>query len=440
MDMTNLSAELKAPSARQIASAAQPISDAVLFILLAGAAFGLYWASSFLLEARNATTHFGADTWYFAELAQGNVFSRIASNYFLDRVARFHPTTVVMAAAWMQILSPLTQWIAPLSLLKAMFAAVGAAGVWAATSAFAAVVSRGYALLLGIIYAVSFGVWYFASIEESKIVTASLSALYIAIYLQVRKTWTIRGAILLTVILLLACLNEMVSGFLVVIPAVDALMRYGWDWRRVRWIALHALAGPVAFVIIEGVIYGRLVAVSHPEGASHFSMLFFYISKNEYSLSQLYSFVINWLFFNIAAPTPDASYAVPAGANYKGYLYKGYFEPALLNYFFSSASAGVAALFGAMFAGTVWLRDRAEGSAKSAGILLGLGAYTLLRAVFFFIFNPYEPLLFSPAVTLAHMLMIVIPLAGSRLPARHILLGGFAALLLITNGAFIIGR
>ena len=407
---------------------------------MAGAAFGLYWASSFVLEARNATTHFGADTWYFAELAQGNVFARIAGNYFLDRVARFHPTTVVMAAAWMQILSPLTQWLAPLSLLKAMFAAVGAVGVWAATSAFAAVVPRGYALLFGIIYALSFGVWYFSSIEESKIVTASLSALYIASYLHVRKRWTMRGVVLLTAILLIACLNEMVSGFLVIIPMVDTFVRHGWDWRQGRWIAVHALAGPIAFVIIEGVIFGRLVALSHPEGSSHFSMLLFYIAKNNYSLANLYSFVVNWLFFNIAAPTLDASYAVPAGANYKGYLYKGYFEPALTNYFFSPASAGVAALFGAVIVGSGWLRDRAAISDGAAGIMLGLAAYSMLRAAFFFIFNPYEPLLFSPAVTLAHMLLIAIPLAGSRVPARHMLLGGVAALLLITNGAFIIGR
>jgi len=440
MDMTNLSAELKAPSARLIGSAAQPISNAVLFALVAGVAFGLYWASSFVLEARNATTHFGADTWYFAELAQGNVFARIAGNYFLDRVARFHPTTVVMAAAWMQILSPLTQWVAPLSLLKAMFAAVGAVGVWAAMSAFAAVVPRGYALLFGIIYALSFGVWYFSSIEESKIVTASLSALYIASYLHVRKRWTMRGVVLLTAILLIACLNEMVSGFLVIIPVIDTLVRHGWDWRQGRWIAVHALAGPLAFVIIEGVIYGRLVALSHPEGSSHFSMLLFYIAKNNYSLANLYSFVVNWLFFNIAAPTLDASYAVPAGANYKGYLYKGYFEPALTNYLFSPASAGVAALFGAVIVGSGWLRDRAAISDGAAGIMLGLAAYTLLRAAFFFIFNPYEPLLFSPAVTLAHMLMIAIPLAASTVPARHMLLGGVAALLLITNGAFIIGR
>jgi len=446
--MTDLSTDVKVAGARvqstQVGKSTEPTSNFTRFALIAGAAFVLYWSSSFVLEARNATTHFGADSWYFAELAHGNVFSRISSNYFLDRVARFHPTTVVMAAAWMQVLSPLTLWVAPLHLLKAMFAAVGAAGVWAAMSAFAAVVPRGYAMLLGIIYATSFGVWYFSSFEESKIVTASLSALYIASYLQVRKRWTMRGAVLLTAILLVACLNEMVSGFLVIIPVVDTLVQRGWDWRQGRWIAVHALAGPIAFAIIEGVIYGRVVAVSHPEGSSHFGMLIAYVSKNYYSFLDLYSFVVNWLFFNVAAPTPDASYAVQAGANYKGYAYKGYFAPALSNYIFSPASVGVAAAFGAMVVASVLPRYRGQycddGANAIAGLLWALLAFTLLRGAFFFVFNPREPLLFSPAVTLPHILMIGILFVASKLPAKHALLGVFAVLLLIANGAFIVGR
>ena len=445
--MTDLSTDVKVAGARaqstQVDKSIEPPSNVSRFALVAGAAFVLYWSSSFVLEARNATTHFGADSWYFAELAQGNVFARISSNYFLDRVTRFHPTTVVMAAAWMQVLSPLAQWVTPLHLLKAMFAAVGAVGVWAAMSAFAAVVPRGYAMLLGIIYAISFGVWYFSSFEESKIVTASLSALYIASYLQVRKRWTMRGVVVLTAILLIACLNEMVSGFLVIIPVVDTLMQRGWDWRQGRWIAVHALAGPIAFAIIEGVIYGRVVAVSHPEGSSHFGMLIAYVSKNYYSFPELYTFVVNWLFFNVAAPTSDASYGVPPGASYKGYAFKGYFVPALSNYFFSPTSFGVAAAFGAMIVASVLPRYRAQyrddGASAIAALIWALLAFTLLRGAFFFVFNPREPLLFSPAVTLPHMLIVGILFVASRLPAKHILLGIFAALLFLANGAFIVG-
>jgi hypothetical protein len=46
-------------------------------VLVAAAAFGLYWLSSLVLEARDATLAFGADTWVYAELARGNVLERI---------------------------------------------------------------------------------------------------------------------------------------------------------------------------------------------------------------------------------------------------------------------------------------------------------------------------------------------------------------------------
>ena len=426
--MGEISGSDTAPS-RQGGAPARQTSDQVYSALVVGAAFGLYWLSSFILDARNATTHFGTDTWYYAELAQGNVFYRIPTNEYLDRIVRFHPLTVAMAATWMQILGPLTLWVPPLHLLKAMFAAVGAAGVWAATSAFAAVVPRRYVILFGIIYAISFGVWFFSSIEESKIVSASLSAFYIACYLHLRKGWTTRGAVLLTAILLLACLNEMVAGFLVIIPIVDTLMLRGLDWRHGRWIAAHALAGPIAFVIVEGLIYGQLPAPTNPEGESHFGMLFYYLSENYRDAAMLYSFVVNWLFFNLAAPTANAPRWVPPG----------FFEPALANYFSSPVSAALAVLFGVMIVVSGAARYRREIADGSAGIVLALMAYTALRGVFFFLFNPAEPLLFSSSVTLALILMIAIPFAASTFPAKRALLGAIAVLLFVTNGAFIIG-
>jgi hypothetical protein len=248
-------------------SAARPFARSAFaqldLALVPLAAFIVYWASSFILEAAEATVHFGSDAPMYAWFVRGEP---------IDRLTRFHPTTVVMELGWMKLTSPLAAWIAPPNLLKAMFAAVGAAGVWAAMWAFAAVVPRRYVALFAVIYAASLGVWYFSSIEESKIVTAALSAVYIAIYLHLRERWTVRGAVLLTAVLLLACLNEIVAGFLVAIPAVDALLRKGWNLRELRWVAGHALTAPLALVLLEGVVNGHLVAASSdPEGASHLS-------------------------------------------------------------------------------------------------------------------------------------------------------------------------
>src|SRR5262245_61435250 len=174
------------------ASSEAPVRQAnqqIYLLLIAFAFFGLYGLSSFALYARGGFNHFAADAWFYMELSKGNIFEQLAENYHLDRIFRFHPTTVVMAAGWMKITEPLTPWIAPAHLLKAMFAAVGALGVWAAMWALSAVVPRRDAALWGFVYATSLTVWYFSSIEESKIVSATLATLYIATYLHLRTKW-----------------------------------------------------------------------------------------------------------------------------------------------------------------------------------------------------------------------------------------------------------
>lgn len=405
-----------------IRTASLPLSG-----LAASSAFALYWLSSLVLQARNATTHFGADAHVYALLAQG-----IA----IDGLTRFHPVTIAMGLAWMKLTSPLAPWIAPAHALKALFAGVGAVGVSGALSAFAAVMPRRYAMLFGVIFAVSLDVWYCSSIEESKIVTTTLSALYIAAYLKLRQSWTRRGVMLLTAILLVACLNEIVAGFLVVIPAVDTLVQRGFDLRSGRWIAAHALAVPLAFVLLEFVVNGWLVATeASPSRGSHLSMLLYYLSRNEFSFRSAYEFLMQWLLFNIAAPTPDATY----GAN-SALHFAGNFPPMLANYFSSPVSASLALLAGAVAVAALAPRHRQPGTGDARAILLALLAYALLRGMFFFVYLPGEPLLNSSATTLPHLLLIGIPFAASRLPAKQTLLALFAVLLFMTNGTFILGR
>ena len=385
------------------------------------AAFVLYWAASFALQAHGATLHFGADAHLYDDLIQGTA---------VDRVVRFHPVTVAMALSWLKLLDPLTYWVTPHQLLKAMFAAVGAVGVWAAMAASAILFQRRYVVLWGIIYAASFGVWYFSSIEESKIVTVTLTALYIAVYLRLRENWTPLRAVLLTAILLVACLNEIVSCFLVAIPAVDTLVRHGWDWRQLRWIGAHALTAPIAFGVLE-VLVGRLLLGAAPEGEgkSHFSMLIFYVLKNNYDAGRIYAFVLNWFFFNLIAPGPYPRCAVPPCG--------GYFDAVFTTYYTSPFSAGAIASLGVLLVAGWMPRYRPPFSRDVAAILLGLLAYAMARCLFFLVFNPGEALLFSPAVTLPHILLIGMAFLSSPFPAKGAVLGALAVFLSLTNGAFI---
>jgi hypothetical protein len=397
-------------------------------VLLAFAAFALYWVSAIILESRGGTTHFGADAHLYTLLADG-----IAH----ERVARFHPVTTTLAAAWLKILSPLTLWFSTLALLKALFAAIGALGVWAATAAFAAVVPRRYVPLLGMIYAVSLSVWFFSSIEESKIVTATLTAFYIAAYLRLRQSWSVQGAVLLTAILLLACLNEIVAGFLVVIPAVDALVRRGWRVSGNWWIAWHALTAPLALVFLEVAVNGRLIAAdADPEGASHLSMLIFYVTQNQYTLGAFIDFASRWLFYSVGAPALNATHG--ARTDYAGDYGP---EVTLASYFSSPVSTVMVILLGVILAACFLPGYRRARLAPTlAGVPHALAAYAVLRAAFFFTVYPGECLIFSASTTLTHMLLIAMPFAASTFPRKQALLGAFAALLFITNATFIIGQ
>jgi len=392
-------------------------------LIVTGAAFAVYWLTGIVLASRQTIAHFGADSTFYAVLADMAVH---------HRAARFHPVTTTLGLAWMKTFSPLlTPWLAPATILKAMFAAVGALGVWAAMAIYTVLLPRGYALLGGILYASSLGVWYFSGIPESKIVTATLSVLYIALYVRLREDWSVTGASALGAILALACLNEVVSAFLLAIPVVDGLMRHGFDWRRYRWLAAHIPVGLAAWYILEVFVNGWLVPESaYQEGQSHFNMLLYYIAKNDYGLASLHGFIANWFFFNIVAPTPQAPLWPQAG---------GYFEPTLAAYLASPIALLTLGLIALIAIVGVWPRLRAARLGTGGELLLPLVTYALVRAVFFFIFNPSEPLLFSPAVTIVHWLILLVPFAASRFPAKPALLGALGVLLIATNAAFMLG-
>ena len=391
-------------------------------LLVTTVAFGLYWLTGVLLASRHAAGHFGADANFYAVLAD------MAVHY---RAARFHPVTTTMGVAWMKAFSFLTPWLAPATILKSYFAAVGALGVWAAMAAFSVLLPRSYVLLSSILYGGSFAIWYFSGIPESKIATATLSVLYIASYAHLRERWSLSGAIQLSVILALACLNEVVSAFLVIIPIVDTLLKRGLDWRHSRWLAAHVSVVLLAWLVLEIVVNGWYIPESTElEGQSHFSMLLYYIAKNDYGLASLHGFIANWFFFNVVAPTPHALHWLEAG---------GYFPPTLLAYLTSPLALATLIAIALVGAASLVPRYPAATLGPAGELLLPLAAYAAVRGVFFFVFNPSEPLLFSPAVTFAHWCLLLVPFAASRFPAKRGLLAALCVLLIATNAGFMLG-
>jgi hypothetical protein len=404
---------------RLLASRRSGLTTAAILI----AAFALYWTSSFSLEQRHATAFFGADTGQYTQLAAGE---------FNDRLLRLHPVTVALALVWMKLFSPLTAWLGPLAVLKAMFALIGAIGAAAAFSAFSVFTPRREALLWGVIYASSTAVWYFSSIEESKIVSTTLAAIYVAIYLHLRSNWSRSRAAALTVVFFAACLNEITAAFLAAIPALDLILKHRLQLRAYTWLALHALVAPAALLVLEFGIRRSLAAIAAiPEGNTFVEIFFYYFSRNVYDLKTLSDFLHRWFLFNIAAPEPAIRHAnMNIG-------YGGDFDATLLGYFSSPLSAATLLSLAAVFVAALCCRSRASGAPQAKGIMPGLAAYAAVRMIFFFLFLPGECLLYSPSVTLAHLLFLAIPFAASQFRYKTFALAACALLLFANNAVFI---
>ncbi len=69
---------------------------AIAFVTIS--AFALYLTSALVLQSREATALFGADTGLYVWLAHGNA---------ADRVTRFHPLTTALITGWMHLFAPL---------------------------------------------------------------------------------------------------------------------------------------------------------------------------------------------------------------------------------------------------------------------------------------------------------------------------------------------
>lgn len=389
--------------------------------MLVAFAFVFYWLTAVVLEAHASWSDFGADAYLYTLLANGEVH---------DRIVRFHPLTVGTALVWMKFAALLFPSTPPLYLLSALFAAIGAAGVWAALLAFSVVVPRRFLMFCGALYAFSFGIWYFSSISESKIVTATLASIYIALYIRMRDRPSKTQSAVLTGVLLAACLDEITAFALIVIPVIDSALQRKWN---MRWLLLQSLAFPIALFILEVVVNSWLIGPgTDPESRSLWSMFWHYVAINFYDFASVYWFVINWLFFNFAAPAHDALAASPQWPEFDMY-----FEPSMANYFTNPISAALMVLL----AGTIiapWVPAWRGPPSPFRPILIAMAGFTMLRAGFFLIFNPAEAMLFSPAVTLPHLMIVLIPFLNSHAPAKRPVLIGMIWLLFLTNVRFMI--
>jgi len=397
----------------------------VAIAVLVAASFAIYMRSSFLIVAAQLPASFGADA---------NLYYGIVTGDVSERIAKFHPITIWLAVGWMHLMGPVgvAAQLNPQLILMALFALVGALGIVPAAIAFSTVTERRNAFCLAAIYAFALGIWYFSAIPESKIVTATLASLYVALYMRYRDDAQSTKPFFLYALMAIACLNEIASAALILIPFVDALLM-GRLRARLAFLATNALIIMASLFALEAIINPHFAQETQTlEGENFLSMFRYYASLGDHSIGSLYAFALNWLFFNIAAPAAATNFVDPL---YPGYV--GYFAPAFSGYFMRPMSIMLLVPFLALVA-LVLIDWKTALPDRNRSLLIALSAYSASRAAFFFMFNPAEALLFSPAATLAHLVICAIVLEKSPSLFKFPLLLSFALLLFASNLDFML--
>lgn len=398
--------------------------------------FVVYLGSAYLLAAEQRDEALGADAGLYRMLAY--------PTFAEDRVTAFHVVTVLLARAWIGIIAPLVGRIAPdlwpPHMLHPLLAAVGAAGVIAAIYVASKFLARRDAILFGVIYGLSLGVWYFSCVPESKGLTAALIAVYLAVYLRFRDDRSMVSGLMLSGIMFAACMNDLTSAALLVIPLFDSVMRGRFDKSACARIGMQLTIGVVGAVVIQQLMVpllpgnGSESAKDWPVESGAVALFLKYFQISDHSPSAFWSFLLNWLFFNIAAPQEHATHALALWPDYKGF-----FEPSLFGYLTSVTTLGLAGCVASIIYFAAAPTSRGRITSDAAGLMMGLLAFSVVRGVFFFLFNPGEAILFSSSVVLPHLLLFSIPFGTAKISdqLRTLLLSGFAVLLFLANGRFI---
>ena len=119
--------------------------------------------------------------------------------------------------------------------------------------------------------------------------------------------------------------------------------------------------------------------------------------------------------------------------------YHAFFVPGFGGYLASPWGAALAMIAGVLASASLGPRGTSRCRGLAGGVIVGLLAFVIVRGAFFYLFNPNECLLFSPSVTIPHLMLIGVPFVASALPYKSAILGLGGLMLFINNAIFIFG-
>lgn len=137
--------------------------------------------------------------------------------------------------------------------------------------------------------------------------------------------------------------------------------------------------------------------------------------------------LMNFFFYSLCAPRPELTSA--PWLSFPDYF--GFFDPSPLSYFSGPAPVLFLACYLALFA---FIR-----ASRVTRLVLGLGAFVLLRFVLVLLFNPVEAILYASVAVLPLLFVLFHFLEASAFRHKTALVATLAASMLVANGQFFFG-
>jgi hypothetical protein len=170
------------------------------------------------------------------------------------------------------------------------------------------------------------------------------------------------------------------------------------------------------------------------EGKNHFDLMLTFAALGDHSILSFIGFLLNWFFFAIAAPSPEASHIYEIWPNYDAY-----FEPEPFHYLNHLTSGLFMLSLLTMIGAAIFLRPERPRDPTLRFLLIGLAVYSLERIILFFIFIPSEALLYSTSTLFCHLIILSVLFLNSRFPYKKLTYNFFVATLAISNIRFLFG-
>lgn len=311
------------------------------------------------------------------------------------KIATRHPVPVYISIFYKRAFPSLENVIGKDLYVKVPYAFFGALGVLVGFYLSKQILEDPFHVLaFTLIYGFSGSILYFSSVPESYIITAFFSALYIYTFLKYKDRISWKSILILTLWYILSVLSEVLTAFLLVIPAVY----FARDFINNKRVRLSLLTFLITSIFLAYIFLN--ITMHAISGDTLFS--YYLAFKGDQSISlldilnELGEVVLNFFFFSVGYP----SYAVTHPLAWEP-TYIGFFRPTLWEYFKIKTATGFIILYSILL--TLYIKQ-----AKTKNLLtFSLLAYIVLRAIAILFFNPWESYLYV-APTVLPLLVILI--------------------------------